>query len=135
MYQTQVCFIGSGLGPLARHEMSVDRGHIVLIVLLLIAVGHAVRSRLPSLPRFGAHTLDYQYTEAPNLRFRHAKEEQEEFCRESSNRAKAPVHAELQSIQFEDVTFDMLIYPDDSHVYVSGWIRKHGGWEKGPSCC
>ena len=40
------------------------------------------------------------------------------------------MHAELQSIQFEDVTFDMLIYPDDSHDYVSGWIRQHGEWEK-----
>ena len=99
----------------------------------LVVFAAGARSRLPSLPRFGAHILDYQYTGAPNLHFRHAKEEQEEFCRESSNRTKTPVHAELQSIQFEDVTFDMLIYPDDSHDYVSGWIRKHGGWGKGPS--
>ena len=56
---------------LACHKMPLDCGYIVLIVVL---VSHAARSRLPSLPRFGADDHDYTYKEAPNLRFRQAKE-------------------------------------------------------------
>ena len=113
--------------------MSEQRAFNVLIVLLVTAGSHAARSRPPSLPRFGAHSHLYKDAWAPNPHFRHAKEEQENFCNDASNRVKLPVHAELQSIQFEDVNFDMLIYPNGSQDYVSGSIRQNGAWEKEPS--